>query len=192
MEGFSREGKVVGVLLDLSLRHDEQGERLVDGVKKALLDMVMKTFEDDLDILYLYHPEVVDPTWKRGEQTFHIGSYDTDGWRFNLNLAIQQTLYAVGAQDHESRRYLMLITDRIEDARPLELAVHLNKKDMLDIHFILVGLGRSYQKAVFESLPADAPVTRIHIDHPSELVPELLKEKDGTQDFCCQTGSCAQ
>ena len=83
MEEFKEEGKAVGLIFDISLRHDNQGKRIIDVVKKSLVEVIRKGFEDDVDSLYLYHPDLIDCLYNHGEQTSAIGNYESDGWRFN-------------------------------------------------------------------------------------------------------------
>lgn len=190
MEDFAKEGKVVGVLLDVSLRHDNKGLRILDGVKKVLLEIITKSFDDDFDVLYLYHPDLIDPVSKRGEQYCHISNYNTDGWKFNLIFALKQTLYTIGAaSDIDFRRYVLFITDRVTDSSALEQVLFLNTKDMIDAHFILVGIGSNYCKDVLTVAGLNQLVTYVHIDHPSELTNYIVKETcHGGEGQCCPSG----
>jgi len=110
MDEFSRTGKVIGIVLDCSLRHEADGKRLVDNVKKSLIEFV-KTLENGLDSFYLYHPELYELTDHRGEQVCSIGNYQTDGRLFNVETALKQTL-AVLCLEEDADKYLFLITDR--------------------------------------------------------------------------------
>jgi hypothetical protein len=192
MEGFTEEGKAVGVLLDISLRHESTGARVLDLVKEQLVEVVKNHFDDGLDVLYLYHPDLVDPVNRHGEQTHHISNYDTDGWLFNMNFALKQTLYALGMQECDLRRYLVLITDRMFDIRPLELVIQLNDKDMLDAQLILVGIGDHYDQPAFAALAKEGKAIHIHLNSASELIQQLCKEHYGPENICCPTNERCQ
>ena len=148
MHEFTEPDKAVGIILDLSLRHDSSGNRLIDETKKSLIELITGSFENDIDLMYLYHPDAVDVADKHGLQCCQINSYNTDGHMFNLMFALKQTLYAIAVQDvgFNTRKYVILITDRFKEPHCLDAISRLNQKNMI---------------------PSD--VIHIHLDHPSEL-----------------------
>lgn len=159
--------------------------RLIDTIKKELIKLIRKSFDDGLDALYLYHPELAESVYKLGEQTCVIGNYETDGWTFNTGHALKQTLYVVGAEDCDLRKYVILITDRLANSHTIEKAIFLNKKDMLDCNIVVIGIGDRYDREFFEQTLKNKPATHIHLDHPSELLNAFLKEKThGDEDVC--------
>lgn len=176
MEDFAAEGKTVGIIIDVSLRHDKQGRRLIDSIKKALISVVRELVEDDVDLLYLYHPQLVDCMSRHGDQFCAIGNYETDGWAFNLPIALKQTMYVMASSDIHDRKYVIYVTDRLHDRAPLDKAFHVNQKDMLDCHFYVVGIGDHYNRTLVRQVTEDQPATYLHLDHPSELTPSLFKE----------------
>lgn len=191
MEDFTSEGKTVGILLDLSLRHDKTGRRVIDSTKKALLKVIRETMSDGVDYLYLYHPQLIEAVEWNGDQVCALANYETDGWPFNTASALKQTLYVVASQDMTFRRYLIYITDRLQTAAPLEKAIHLNKKDYLEVQLVVVGIGDQHAKSAIEKVVgADASsAVYIHIDDPSEITSCLFKEKlNGEQNPCCPSG----
>lgn len=178
MEKFAEEGKTVGIVFDISLRHDSNGNRLLDEVKKSIVDLINKTFENGIDMLYLYHPELVEVLEKQGDQTSAINNYDTDGFKFNLENALKQTIYLISNNCFDSRRYLILLTDRILNTRPIEKLILINKKDFLNVNLIVVSIGNFCNKdIVFDD------VFHIHLDKASDLIGKLIKETDGRKDF---------
>jgi hypothetical protein len=192
MEGFTKSGKVVGVVIDVTDRLDDTGRRTVDTVRKALIEIVKKGLEDDVDCFYLYHPEIVELTYRHGDQFSAIGNYETDGYRFDLRQALKQTLYVIGSEDYDLQKYLILISDRIEDDVALRKVIQLNRKDMFDIHFIFVGIGNGYSKKALDVASKlgeeDQSVTCLYLKNASELPSLLLKEKEnGTEDLCCSS-----
>lgn len=177
---FAEPDKAVGIILDLSLRHDSYGNRLIDEVKKSLVQLINDFFENDVDLLYLYHPKAVDVADKHGLQCCQINSYNTDGHLFNLTFALKQTLYNIAVQDAgwSTRKYIILITDRLKDSNCLGVISRLNHKDMIDAKIVVVGIGDMYDKG---SIPDD--VIYVHLDHPSEFCSKLIGEIDGN-DIC--------
>ncbi len=176
MEEFAESGKAVGIVLDISLRHDVDKKRIIDEVKQSLIALVMTYFEDDVDTLYLYHPDVIDPVDKHGLQCYVINSYTTDGWSFNLTTALKQTLYTLALQDFDIRKYVLLITDRINNVQPIRTIENLNKKDMIDANIIIVGIGDVYNKEAIAELLTEICITYIHLDQASQLTLKLVKE----------------
>ena len=102
---FREEPIVVGIVLDLSLRHMEDGARIVDGVKDELVEYV-RTF-DYVDLFYLYHENVIDVVEGLGKRIHSVASYQTDGFEFDLNYALKQTLYIIGSEDDDKQIYLI-------------------------------------------------------------------------------------
>lgn len=175
----------------MSLRHEQDGRRLIDTLKKSLINVVRECVEDDVDLFYLYHPELVDAMSLHGEQSCAIGNYQTDGWPFNLSLAVKQTLYVLASQDHYVRKYLIYITDRNDSSHPLEKALHLNRKDMIEAHFILIGIGDQYDRGVMSLVSklgeADGSVTCLHLPNAAALTPSLFKENTNGEIYACRT-----
>lgn len=132
--------KVIGLVLDLSLRPTESGHRLVDEVRKILLDAVLLTSELGL---YLYDPELVDVFYKQGEKTAVLAKYETDGYQFDLVIAMRQSLYVLATEDGDSERIAILITDRLseKDSFALRKFVSLNNKESFGCKCIVFGIG---------------------------------------------------
>lgn len=169
MEGFSEEGKSVGLILDLSLRLSQDKRRIIDGVKTAMVEVLRSNFEHDVDSFYLYHPEIVEAVTQLGEQVCAVGNYETDGWRFDLDYAFKQTLYVLEAVGEHDRKYLIYITDRFQNSVPVEKAFFINRKDRIDCHFVMIGVGALYNMNVLNELSEKYNGSFYHIDHPSEL-----------------------
>ena len=177
------ENKIVGLVFDLSLRHDVSGRRIIDIVKKKFAAFIKQYISNGIDAFYLYHPELVDVCFVNGEAISAVGNYETDGWLFNLETALKQTLYVLETRDLE--RYLFLITDRLSDIKPVEKALFLNEKEMIDCHFIVLGIGQQYNRLSLESQSSDLLTFR-HIDeiskeeiygtHKSELINTALRQ----------------
>jgi hypothetical protein len=188
MENFEREGKSIGLIFDISNRHSDSGRRIIDVVKKRMISIVKKLFEDGEDSFYLYHPEIIESVILHGDQVCSIGNYSSDGWKFNLGIALRQTLYVLMAEDLTHRKYLFLITDRFNDAHQIKKAIQINFKEMIDCNFIIIGIGKNYNHKDLKELSELPEITYLHIDQPEELEPCLLKEKkDGQNQSCCET-----
>lgn len=186
MQDFRNEGKAVGLVLDLSLRHEAGGRRLLDVVKEQLVELVRLHFEDGLDAFYLYHPELVDSVYKCGEQTAAVSNYETDGWQFNVGQALQQALYVVACEDYTLRKYLLYVTDRVRGSAALEQLLSLNRKDGIDAHLVLVGVGDKYDREGLDCAAllgrSDGSVTVLHLPEPSQLLASLTEETHGQED----------
>lgn len=129
--------------------------------------------------MYLYHPSLVDSLSLHGEQVSAIGNYDSDGWKLNLHYALRHTLYVLMAEDMTYRKYVIFVTDRLTDQRPLMKAVKISRKELLDAHFLLIGIGSHYNRDAMESVAMEPEVTYIHLDDPSGITTSIFKEHDG-------------
>jgi hypothetical protein len=133
--------KVLGVILDLSLRHEKDGRRIIDVVKRDLVNYVKNALEDGDDMFYLYHPKLDEVVYNIGDAISAIGNYETDGWQFNVNYAFKQTLYVLEAQDPSYKRIIFFITDRLTDMKVLEKAFFINDKDIINCELIVIAIG---------------------------------------------------
>ena len=132
--------KVLGVIFDTSLRH-VKGKRVIDHFKTSLIDYIRSEFVDD-DIFYLFHPQIIETMTLRGEQVSAISNYETDGWKFRLNYALEQTLYVLDAEHEDFKKYLILFTDRF-DAKPIERLSKIKERQMIDCELLVFTIGDS-------------------------------------------------
>ena len=159
--------EVVGVVFDLSLRHSLNGIKHLDNVKTALIDFFRKNLEDD-DIMYLYHPEIFETVNRIGAQVSAISNYQTDGWKFDLPLALKQTLFIIAAEPYESKK-LLLFTDRLSDVSVLDRIDKLNKKDMFDCEITCFDIGCH--------LSQTDSVKIVNLENSDDLTSYTIKEK---------------
>jgi hypothetical protein len=170
--------KAIGLVFDVSLRHLED-RRIIDVVKKQSAEWIGKTLEDSEDAFYLYHPEVVQPTWRRGESMSSIANYSTEGWLGDLQTALVQTFWVIAGQDLDAYRCLILITDRIQDLAPIRKLSLLERREQTNIEFILIGIGKYYQKRVLDGASVLLPSAKIiHLSSPTEIA-ACLAENNG-------------
>lgn len=163
----------------MSIRHCKNGRRIIDVLKKKMIEIIRNFLEDGEDYFYLYNPDIVEPHLLHGDQVCAIGNYNTDGWKMNLNIALRQTLYVLMSQDLTHRKYLILVTDRINQHKCIEKAFDIDYKEMIDCNFIFIGVGSNYDKNCFKKFASLSNVTYFHIDEPEELDKCFLKENDG-------------
>lgn len=169
--------KAIGVVFDLSLRH-LAGRRIIDTTKKQIMEWMRDGLEELEDCFYLYHPEIIEPTRLRGESIASVGNYVTEGWLVNLRIALAQTFWVLAAQDVDAQKYLILITDRIQDVAPIKKLLLLERREKTEMQLVIVGIGQYYHKHILSDLPAIVT----HLDNPSELSKFLfsLGEHHGT------------
>lgn len=188
MELFEAEGKDVGLVFDISLRHTSDGMRIIDVVKQQVIKLIQNLFTDGLDAFYLYQPNAIKTSNLHGEQVSAVGNYETDGWKFSLLNALKYAVYVIQAEEMVHRKYVILITDRITESTPIEKAMKLSKKEMLDAHFIIIGIGEHYNSMALKQLETEADFTYIHLQHPSELTVKLFQEGNyGGKNICDET-----
>lgn len=152
-----------------------------------MVNIVRELFEDGEDSLYLFNPDLVESSILHGDQVCSIGNYTTDGWKSDLSFAFRQTLYVLMAEDLTHRKYLIFITDRLKNSKVIEKAMKINEKEMIDAHFIIVGIGNNYDKNYFRELSKNSNVDYLHLDQPEELNCYLFEEKNGKSESCCET-----
>lgn len=138
--------EVIGVVFDLGHQHGSNGLKNIDNVKKHLIDFVRRNLDED-DMFYVYKPDIIEPTNRIGANVASISNYRTDGWKFDVRLALQQTLYIVASEPCE-RKTVVLITDRLSDADVLKSINKLNQKDDLRCNLICIDIGEHLSNIV--------------------------------------------
>lgn len=179
MHNFQNEKKCVGLIFDLSIRHDSNGKRIIDIVKKQMIDIVRELLVDGEDTFYLYHPQIYESVISHAESVCAIGNYNSDGWQFNVNYALRQTLYVMLSEDITFNKYIIIVTDRLFDQNIMEKAIFLNNKENINCHFFLIGIGDFFQKNLFEKVSNLKNVTLLHLNKAADLKSDLFKEKNG-------------
>ena len=161
--------KNVCVVLDVSLRHTEEGSRLLDVVKSQLVEFIREEMVNGEDSFYLYHPAIVELLYYRGDQVGAVGNYESDGSRSNINLSLKQCLYVAAAESEGYDRHVFLISDRLQakDRVAIERFHSLNERDYLECNLFVVGVGDRYS--------LDLPFEHAHLEKSTQLK-EFLKE----------------
>jgi hypothetical protein len=155
-------------VFDLSLRHTEQGKRVLDVVKKEMVEYVRRLLEGE-DLFYLYHPQIFEPTENVGQMVSCIDNYETDGWVFDLGYALKQAFFIVAAEDEDMEKTIILITDRLQDTSPITKLLRLERRDQTGCRFVVVSIGQNCIDLSLDGL------TCLHVDDPSSLC-KLLEE----------------
>lgn len=173
---MSSRPKSIAVLLDVSTARFAD-KRMIDIVKKQLIEFVRSL--DAEDLFYLYVPESIEMTDVRGEQVASIGNYDTNGYSLqNLNFAVKQTYYILAAQDDDSLRSFIIITDRYDSASH---DVHLKKLALLNGNFeilsepcdlVCIGIGKNYSIDDLREVCKDR-MTVLELESPTQLNAKL-------------------
>lgn len=181
---FTAECKAIGLVFDISLRQLD-GRRVVDQAKQQMASWLELTLEESEDFFYLYHPDIVEPTVKKGQSLSWLASYSTEGWLHDLRTALAQTYWVLAAQDMDARKGLIFITDRLQDSAPIDRLFLLERRERTGMRFVFVGIGQYYRKAVLDSF-ANQPTTTVgHLDAPTDLRGFLLSNigrLDGSKD----------
>jgi hypothetical protein len=165
-EHSTTDGRIVGVVLDVSLRH-HGGQRVLDSLKTGLVGIAQGIMQGD-DLFYLYHPQIIEPVDDIGVAVGAIGNYETDGWLTDLRHALEQTFYVMAAEDADLEKAFIYITDRTQDNRDLKKLMRTEERDQTDCRFILVGVGQYYKIEALEELASES-VSYFHIDDPRDL-----------------------
>lgn len=160
------------VVLDVS-NNVFENQRMIDYVKKQLIEFVA-TFDEE-DLFYLYNPVEIDMLNNRGDRICAIGNYESDGYQLaDINFAFKQTYYNLLGQDEDSKRVFCYITDRFKTNVPLKRLFNLNRTLQLSlpVSYLMIGLG-NYDKKLFEET-CQNHATLINLEHPTQLCQSLL------------------
>lgn len=149
--------KAVGIVLDISLRHDENDRRIADVVKDQLVQFV-KTFDDD-DYFYVFHDESLKTFYRRGQQIYTISKYQPSDTGIDLMFALKQTLYILAAEDEDYDRFLYWITDRPINDSYLKKIKNVNEKDGYKVIVSVLDL------KLFNAYELADYLTGVHDDH---------------------------
>lgn len=163
------DGRVLGLVLDMSLRFGVNGERILDTVKKQLIDYLREDMVGE-DLFYLFHPDILEPVETVGAMVGIVSNYETDGWLYDVSYALMQTFLVVASEDEDYERALLFITDRIQDESPVRRLLKMEERSQSDCKFIFVGIGSQYKQKVFDDIPF------YHLDDPSNLASTLIGE----------------
>lgn len=167
------QGRILGVVLDISLRHYE-GRRILDSVKECLVNFTKETLQAE-DIFYLYHPEIIETVEDVGNIVSAIGNYETDGWLVDLRHALEQTSYVMSAEDEDYERIFLYITDRVQKNNDLKRILSFEKRDQTGCDFLFIGIGNQYNREVLSVLDDESEcVTYSHLDDPQDLYSILM------------------
>jgi hypothetical protein len=170
----------IGIVFDMSLRRGSNKQRNIDNVKHGLIEFIRNNLEED-DMMYLYHPEIIEVEDKVGAHVGAISNYKTDGWKFDVNMALQQTLFVISGVPCE-KRTVILITDRLSDVAPLKRIWSFNKKDDLGCRIVCVDIGSHLPDVDFLEV--------FHVFDSSDLFDStLFKEIIHGENIICST-SC--
>ena len=163
--------RAIGIVLDLTLRHTKNDIRVVDVVKKSLINFV-RGFDYD-DILYLYDEMKIAAEYRRGRQVHAVASYSTNGLEFDLYYALKQTLYVLQAEDQDFFKVMYIINDRVRNPSIFNKIVALNQKEQSEINFVLL----TSQPMTIEGMKV------MQFTEPVELDQFLKEENYGNDSF---------
>jgi len=166
--------KAVGLLFDLSLRHAVSGERILDVVKDQS-SKFLKQVLDYEDAFYLYHPLLDECVYKTGEIVSAISNYDTDGYKFSLEVPLRQTLYVLMGEDEDFEKTVYFITDRLDSTKPIKDFLVAREKDNLDCKICVVGIGDRYDRDGLASISEEADIFILHCPDPLLMCNYLLE-----------------
>lgn len=143
--------KIIGLVLDLSLRHNVAGERMFDIVKREMGEYLLRVVDGE-DLFYLYNTESLRPVQRIGEITAALANYETDGWVFDVGFALKQTLFVLLAEDEDIAKQLIVVTNRLQDASAVEKILKLQHRDQSECRIVVVGIGSGYNRAALEKV----------------------------------------
>lgn len=160
--------RTFGLVLDLSNRQ-YNGIRIVDTIKNELVQFIINTdYFNENDSLYLYQSEQIQILRDQGNQVATLSNFDN--YSFNLNHALQQTLYIVAAEELDVEKNVCLITDRFGSGQQgvLQSLFEINEKDKFDCRFYIIGIGDRYRRILLNDI-CKSHANFAALDSPDQL-----------------------
>ncbi len=164
---------VLGLILDLSLRHHTNGRRYVDIATEDLVKFLVTLQADDR--VFFYDPEHPDAPTYKGEAVGRLGNYRISR-QFNPLHALRDTLEAVGREDADSRKVIVYITDRpaLKYDYSAELILKRNHMNRYNCELIIFAIGSKCSGTLSEF---KARLYQLEIDKIVETLKEVLKDE---------------
>ena len=129
-----------GFVIDLSLRHNQQGIRYIDLLKKGMIQWIGTSLEEGIDTLYLYNVFSCEAAITIGQQVAAVANYNIDGWKFNVFEALWHTSLVVSLSDEDVERIVVLVTDKTNDPIVIERINRLIEKEGINCRLVVVGV----------------------------------------------------
>lgn len=161
---------VLGLIFDLTLEHHVE-RRFIDIAKEQVINYMRTQFFAD-DLFYLYHPDIIDVLTNIGEQVSAVSNYNTDGWKFDMEYALKQTLYVVGAEDIDSPKLICVISNRSRDPWLYKKMIKINKKDDFGCNILHIALGQIDEVEI-----EDPSFFSVKLEDPTDIS-EVIKETE--------------
>jgi len=168
---FSRR-KIVGLVFDLSIRHDKNGQRIIDLVKESLKKRVVDNDED----LFFFVSNLSNKMPKGvGETIQQIDSYD-DPIDFNYGQSVKYIINCFDDSVEDVDKIFLAITDRFDKKYKghYKSVFDISNSKNMEIKVIYLGVGNHYDKDVLEKEISNRGGYFAHVDDLKNLI-DILK-----------------
>lgn len=138
----------IGVIVDVKLHN-------VAPVKQALIDSVGKIPVGE-DLFYMYHPDSAEALEKKGEKIQSI--YYFKKFKLNPSVALNDTTYILGAEEHEDyRRKVIYIADHFDENQKeqIDIVLKINEAQRFDCEYYFIGINCAIMDSEYRLNSAD-------------------------------------
>lgn len=140
--------KIVGLVFDLTIRHDKKGRRIIDSVKESLKKRVVDNGED----LFFFVSDMSNKIPKGcGESIQQIDSYE-DTTDFNYGQSVKYIVDCFDNSVEDVDKIFLSITDRFDKKYKghYKSVFDICKSKNLDVKVVCLGIGDHYHREVLE------------------------------------------
>jgi hypothetical protein len=161
----------IGVVFDVNITHDSQGNRIIDVVKNSLVSLLQGLGMSAR--FYTSHPKNQAMPRNEGESTYHIVTYQ-EPMNFSIENAFKDAVSVIGAEKFDEK-YVFIFTNRFcaPSHYRYKKGLLLNTIKSLGCKIYFFGIGQSYDQITLRTLAEDYDSKLVHVDEPSGLVDEF-------------------
>ena len=164
--------KLVGIVFDISIRHDASGNRIIDVVKEAVKRRIMS--DPDGLLLLVGSPQNRIPK-SCGESVQQVDSYN-DAPDFRFGTTIRNLMSQLIETVEDVDKQIIIFTDRFDKKQKGHYIYPLETKKLrnLDIDICYIGIGDFYDKLVLSDELKRRDVNLMHLSDLGKL-DDILK-----------------
>jgi hypothetical protein len=172
--------KIIGIVFDISINHDElTGNRIIDVVKKTLINKISTARTNFL--VCVSHKDYSFPK-NYSESIAKIDMY-IEPFDFNVNQAIRKICKIIGENNDQEEKHILILTDRFESKlqNSYKSAFFVKSANHYDYKVHYCSIGNNSDHDLLRKLAEKEGANFAHLKNPQELKNYLEKfgEKNG-------------
>lgn len=170
---------LIGVVFDISPNHfGSDSVRVIDALKNTLVHWVNDRPHPPR--FYISHPAWQRVARDQGESTYFLISYQ-EPLPFHIDKAFRDAVGVVGNEPTESKKYVLLITDRFMAPNNYHYRQGFLMNDVrgYGCTICVIGIGTFYDKGTLAELAREYNASYFHLDNPQEIEAKLNETVGG-------------